>query len=80
MYVEIEFTHTDDRTLSCKLDYSSSSTLCTTLRTLLHTLRTIVERGSCSTVEAHSQISVEAPLLGLCVRNMRIVVHGVQNE
>ena len=77
----VEFTldrTTDEFTLESKLDYSS--TLYTTLQTTPHTTLYIqVERGWCSTVEAHSQISVEAPLSTLCVCNRRIVVHGVQN-
>ena len=61
----VEFTLDRDFTLESNLytrDYSSS-----TLRTTLYTLYTIVERGPCVTVEAHSQISVEAPLSTLCV-------------
>lgn len=77
MCVEIESTHTDDRTLSCKLDYSSSSTLYTTLRTL-HTLYTRVV--DLTVAHGGERAHVEAPLLGLCVRNRRIVVHGVQNH
>lgn len=80
MRVEIEFAHTDDVTLSCKLDSSSSTlrTLCTTLHTLPS--RTLYTRVvDLTVVHGGERAHVEAPLLGLCVRNMRIVVHGVQN-
>ena len=66
IYMCVEFTPTDEFTLESKLYTIDSSS--STLRTTLYTLYTIVERGPCVTVEAHSQISVEAPLSTLCVQ------------